>query len=62
MGRNDEDAVIDYDVELRETPAAFLFLIDDNEVWVPKSQIVEHDTRRSRITIPQWLAEEKELV
>jgi hypothetical protein len=47
----------------RETELAILFFDGKIEVWLPKSQI-EDITRYSdgtEITIPAWLAEEKEL-
>lgn len=38
---------------------AILFKIDGEEVWLPRSQIVEHDD--NTVTIPQWLAEDRDL-
>lgn len=42
-----------------ETEAAILFVIEGDEVWLPKSQIVEYDA--DEVTIPRWLAMEKGL-
>ena len=46
-----------------ETEKAWLFDHDGAEdaVWVPKSQC-QWDSDTSTMTIPQWLAKEKELV
>jgi hypothetical protein len=53
---------IDYD---RETKHAHLVIIesgfDEIAVWLPKSQI-EIDDKKNIITMPEWLAEEKELI
>ena len=54
----------DYDHIAAETDKAYLFDIDGDggrEVWIPKSQI-ELDELNKSFNIPQWLAEEKELV
>lgn len=50
----------------RETKHAIYVVIQDDvmdtiAVWLPKSQ-VEVDEKRKVITMPEWLAEEKELV
>jgi hypothetical protein len=50
----------------RETKHAIYVVIQDDvmdtiAVWLPKSQ-VEVDAKRKVITMPEWLAEEKELV
>ena len=38
---------------------SILFKIDDDDVWLPRSQIVEFDNES--VTIPRWLAEERDL-
>lgn len=59
---------IDYDRidEDKETKHAIYVVIQDDvmdtiAVWLPKSQI-EVDEKRKVITMPSWLAEEKDLV
>jgi len=52
---------------LRETKMALLCEIDGKRVWIPKSQIHEDSEvykmgTEGELVIPQWLAEEKELV
>lgn len=49
-----------YDRIVKETDKAFLLSIDGDKVWIPKSQC-EIDKDRKLITIPLWLAEEKEM-
>lgn len=53
------------DLVKRETEAAFLFVHDDEEYWVPKSQI-NNDTpeiwegqTNIDVEIAKWLADEK---
>lgn len=38
---------------------AVLFKIDDEEVWLPRSQITEFDGET--VTIPGWLAKDRDL-
>lgn len=50
------------DVELiHETSAAWLFIIEDKEVWVPKS-VGDYDARSNQLTLPEHFAISKELV
>jgi hypothetical protein len=51
----------------KETPLALRVLVGDENVWIPKSQILEgselaEDEDRGTLIIPRWLAEEKGLV
>jgi len=48
----------------RETELAILFFDGSREVWIPKSQLEDRSVYSDgvEITIPRWLAEEKELV
>ena len=69
MTWNDEDVVeLEVSEVLKETDLAVLCVIEEDEVWLPKSQIREGVELLSEgtvdvvITIPQWLAEEKGLV
>lgn len=56
------DVELTYINVLYETAAAILFEFPEGEVWVPKSQIVDHDEESREVVIPEWLAIEKELV
>lgn len=61
-----EPVEIYFDEILRETEqgdeqdGAYLFAIDDQEVWLPKSQV--ELVEPGIMEIPEWLAIEKELV
>lgn len=46
---------------LSETERAYFFTDGEKKVWLPKSQ-VEWDEEDNTITMPEWLAIEKELV
>ena len=63
--------VVEFEVTrlIKETEQAWLLEIDDNDVWIPKSLMKEGSDdldidieRTYTIVIPQWLAEQKELV
>jgi hypothetical protein len=58
-----ELADIDYDEILLDDPQykAILFKIGDDEVWIPR-QYAEVDAGEKVVTIPEWLAIQKELV
>lgn len=49
-----------FDEIIRETDMAYLLAIDDEEVWLPKSQCKMTETRVAEL--PEWLAIEKGLV
>ena len=58
--------VLDYDcIWVRETAGAIAVRMheDASLVWLPKSQIEyeRKDSRRVTVTVPDWLAEEKDL-
>ncbi len=51
---------------LRETEAAFLIRIDDEEYWIPKSQIADPENycdgeEGVDMSITEWIAEQKEI-
>ena len=48
----------------RETELAILFFDGQTEVWLPKSVLEERSVYSDgvEITIPRWIAEEKELI
>lgn len=52
---------LEVDILKYETPRAYLLIIDGKEVWLPKSQVAYSDDDK-KITLPEWLAIEKELV
>lgn len=54
-------ADITYDDIAHETEAAWLFVIDGEEVWIPKS-IAEVDEPSKTVTIPERFAIDKGLV
>lgn len=51
---------VNYDDIIHETEAAYLFLFDEEEIWLPKSWI-EVDTKAKVITLPEYRAVEKEI-
>jgi hypothetical protein len=63
MSRHDE---VEIACELvHETDRALLINDGRQEVWVPRSQILDQKEKNGvleSITIPEWLAEEKDLV
>ena len=49
----------------RETDLAYLFVDGINDIWIPKSQIVDLDqvtTATYLVVIPEWLAKKKEII
>ena len=58
--------LIDVEVALkRETTAAILVNDGDRDVWLPKSQIEYEETKTKGIwtvTLPEWLAQAKDLI
>lgn len=60
IGDDADDAVwLDHEGVRRETDKAKLFVIDGQEVWIPKGQIV--DEGDDLVGIPRWLADSKGL-
>lgn len=59
-----DSKLIDLAVEIRhDTPNAWLVHDGHRDVWVPKSQCEVTETRGpSVITMPEWLAKDKELI
>jgi hypothetical protein len=58
---------IEVDTVTVETDKAILCVIDDKEVWIPKSQVDQSSDVQSKgdsgtLVIPEWLAIEKRLV
>lgn len=57
----DEELTFSYDEFIRETSSAWLLSIDNEEIWLPKSQC-EIDRQDETIYVPEWLAIEEGLV
>lgn len=57
-----ETVTVVYDEKLADTGegGAILFLMDDREIWIPNSLIM--DECSNGIEIPLWFAEKEELV
>jgi hypothetical protein len=57
------DKIIDVDVDgiVTETEKAICVRHDRKMIWLPKSQ-VEYDANENVVTLPEWLAIEKELI
>lgn len=57
---------IEVDEIIRETDKAFLFLIGDDEIWIPKSQVSDADDyemgdKNCSISVTEFIANEKGL-
>lgn len=56
-------ATIDYDEIVAETEMAILFLIGDEEKWIPRSQIHnDPDGPDGEVEVSEWFAIKEELV
>jgi len=66
MTYNKKTIEIDIDRIKLETDKAILVIIDDEEIWLPKSQITyneNHDLDKPQeIEISEWIAEQKGLI
>lgn len=61
MTRRTSDRVVDIEAEIRaETDRAVLLWDGKTEGWVPKSQVEVNGD--GTVTMPEWLAHEKEFV
>jgi len=67
---SNELVTVEYDECLNHTMDAILFCIESGskpdgegwKVWLPKSQIENHDDEAKTFDIPEWLALEKGLI
>jgi len=50
---------VEIDLLEHETEKAYLIIVDNEEFWLPKSQV--EDINEDSVWIPCWLAEEKGL-
>lgn len=57
----DEDVSVKFDRIKTETTNAFLIIIDNKSVWLPKSQIRMY-RKKKKVYMPEWLAHDKELI
>lgn len=63
-----EQELVDLQGEFQhETDKAILILISDNKIWFPKSQMTYDDKQYDKgdlikFSIPEWLANEKEVI
>lgn len=65
MSDKNEIVEVSYHEIIHETEKAYLMNIfndGSDGMWIPKSQIEELDENSKTFMLPQWLAEEKELV
>ncbi len=51
-----------YEQIVKQTDKALLLEIEGIEVWIPKSQVLSHDEDQMEMTIPGWLAKDKDLI
>ncbi len=49
---------IEVDELVHETDAAWLFVINGTEIWLPKSKC-EYEESDSYVSVPRWLVEAK---
>jgi len=54
----EEQMELEYDNILKETISAVLLVIEGDEYWMPKSQIIL-DKKDQTIELPIWLAKQK---
>ena len=60
---HDEEVEVDVDVVKAETAKAYLVVVDGEETWVAKSQIIDDDglspgDENVTIKVPRWIADE----
>lgn len=62
MKRERETATIEYDHVQAETDNSIGFVVDGELIWIPRSEIIDHDEDAKTVEISEWLAIKKELV
>lgn len=55
------NVLVHFDEIKAETEAAIFIVVDDEKIWLPKSQIAHLDHGAGELWIPLWLAEKKSL-
>ena len=60
---NNDLISVQYDriIDSRETKLAYLFIIDNKEIWLPKSQVEDIRETEKVVDIPYWLVKAKGL-
>jgi hypothetical protein len=58
-GDSERTVWVDHDGVLRETDKAYLLQIDNEEIWLPKSQVI--DIGEEQVGLKPWIAEQKGL-
>lgn len=56
---NGDNVLVRFDEVKHETDGAFLIVVDEEEVWIPKSQVAHVDHAKGEMWLPLWLAESK---
>jgi hypothetical protein len=56
-----DDVKIDFDELSKETEAAYLIVINNEKIWIPKSQVRVYQKAKTAY-VPEWLALEKGLI
>ena len=69
---DDEPVEIEYEEIVSETGAAICFRVptyasrdfsyETQEMWIPKSQLIEHDEDGHTFEVPEWLARDRGMV
>lgn len=62
MSSRADPVEVDYDNIVASTTLAYLLEIDDRNVWVSKSLILDHDEQKQTIEVPEWFAYQEELI
>ena len=55
------DTRIEFDKLEKETDDAYLIVIDDEQIWLPKSQVRMYPNTE-KVYVPDWLALKKGLI
>lgn len=55
------DIYVNYDEIEHQTDEAILFVINSEQIWLPKSQIKDHDENSKVVIIPKWIADKNDL-
>ncbi len=59
--RQDAKTIIIAATLIRETPKAYMFDLEGDEVWFPKSQVV-FNAKESKVEVPTWLLDQNKIV
>lgn len=51
-----------YDSIAAETDDAILLEVGGDAVWIPRSQVVDHDRSDQVVVVPEWLARDRGLL